>query len=41
MFRFYQIIIRELCCSLLKLYYNNHNLIRFYKQGVVAVYHVV
>jgi len=36
MFRFCQIIIRELCCSLLKLYYNIHNLIRFCKQGVVA-----
>ena len=28
MFRSCQIIIRELCCSLLKLYYNIHNLIR-------------
>ena len=36
-----QIIIRELCCSLLKLYYNIHNLIRFCKQGVVAACHVV
>jgi hypothetical protein len=30
------ITIRELCCSLLKLYYNIHNSIRFCKQGVVA-----
>jgi len=29
MFRSCQIIIRELCCSLQKLYYNIHNLIRF------------
>ena len=36
MFRSCQIITRELCCSLLKLYYNIHNLIRFCKQGVVA-----
>jgi len=41
MFRSCQIIIRDLCCSLLKLYYNIHNLIRFCKQGVVAAYHVV
>jgi len=41
MFRSCQTIIRELCCSLLKLYYNIHNLIRFCKQGVVAVCHVV
>ena len=41
MFRSCQIIIRELCCSLLKLYYNIQNLISFYKQGVVAAYHVV
>jgi len=36
MFRSGQIIIRDLCCSLLKLYYNIQNLIRFCKQGVVA-----
>ena len=36
MFRSCQIIIRELCCSFLKLYYNIHNLIRFCKQDVVA-----
>ena len=41
MFRSYQVIIRELCCSLLMLYYNIHNLIRFDKQGVVAACHVV
>jgi len=41
MFRSCQIIISELCCSLLKLYYNIHNLIRFCKQGVVAACHVV
>jgi len=42
MFRSCPIIIRELCCSLLKLlYYNIHNLIRFCKQGVVAACHVV
>jgi len=38
MFRSCQIIIRELCCSLLKLYYNIHNVIRFCKQGVVAAF---
>jgi len=37
MFRSCQIIIRELCCSLLKLYYNIQNLIRFCKQGFVAL----
>jgi len=31
MFRSYQIIIREFCCFLLKLYYNIHNLIRLCK----------
>ena len=36
MIRSRQITIRELCCSLLKLYYNIRNLIRFCKQGVVA-----
>ena len=41
MFRSCQIIIRELCCSLLKLYYNIHNSIRFCKQGGVAACHVV
>jgi len=41
MFRSCQIIIRELCCSLLKLHYNIHNLIRFCKQGVVAACRVV
>jgi len=41
MFRSWQNIIRELCCSLLKLHNNIHNLIRFCKQGVVAAYHVV
>jgi len=41
MFRSCQIIIRELCCSLIKLYYNIHNLIRFCKQGAVAACHVV
>ena len=40
MFRFCQIIIRELC-SLLKLYYSIHNSIRICKRGVVAAYHVV
>jgi len=29
MLRTFQIIITELCCSLLKLYYNIHHLIRF------------
>ena len=41
MFRSCQIISRELCCSLLKLYYNIHKLIHFCKQGVVAACHVV
>ena len=41
MFRSCQIITRELCCSLLKLCYNIHSLIRFCKQGVVAACHVV
>ena len=41
MFRSCQFIIRELWCSLLKLYYNIHSLIRFCKQGVVAACHVV
>ena len=41
MFRSCQIIIRELGCSLLNLYYNIHNLIRFCKRGVVAANHVV
>ena len=41
MFRSCQIIIRELCCSLLKLCYNIHSLIRFCKQDVVAACHVV
>ena len=41
MFRSCQIIIRELCCSLVKLYYNIHNLIRFCKRGVVAACNVV
>jgi len=40
MFRYCQIIIRELC-SLLKLYYDIHNSIRICKRGVVAAYHVV
>ena len=40
MFRSCQIIIRELC-SVLKLYYSIHNLIRICKRGVVAAYHVV
>jgi len=40
MFRSCQIIIRELCCFLLNLYYNIHNLIRFCKQGVVTACHV-
>jgi hypothetical protein len=39
MFRPCQIIISEICFSLLKLYYNIHNLIRFCKQGVVAACH--
>ena len=41
MFRSCQIIIREFRCSLLKLSYSIHNLIRFCKQGVVAACHVV
>ena len=41
MFRSCQIIIRELCCSLLNLYYNIHNLIRFCKEGVVAACHAL
>jgi len=41
MFRAFQIIIGELSCSLLKLYYNIQDLIRFCKQGVVAACHVV
>jgi len=40
MFRSCQIIIKELC-SLLTLYYSIHSLIRIYKRGVVAAYHVV
>ena len=40
-FDLFQIIIRELCFSLLKLYCNIHNLIRFCKQGVVAACHVM
>jgi len=40
-FDLFWIIIRELCFSLLKLYCNIHNLIRFCKQGVVAACHVV
>jgi len=40
-FDLFQTIIRELCFSLLKLYYNIHNLIRFCKHGVVAACHVV
>ena len=41
MFRSRQIIIRELCCSLLKLCYSIHNSIRICKRGVVAAYRVV
>jgi len=40
MFRSCQIIIRELC-SLLKLYYSIHTLIRICKRGAVAAYCVV
>jgi len=40
MFRSFQIIIREFRHSLLKLLHI-HDLVRFYKQGVVAGYHVV
>jgi len=38
MFRSYQIIIRELCCSLLNLYYNIDNLIRFCKHDLNCEY---
>jgi len=41
MFRSFLIIIIELCFSLLKLYYNIHNLIRFCKHGVGAACRVV
>ena len=40
MFRSFQIIIREIRRSLLKLLHI-HDLVRFYKQCVVAAYHVV
>jgi len=40
-FNLFYIIIRELCFSLLKLYYNIRNLIHFCKHGVVAACHVV
>ena len=40
-FDLFQIIIRELCFSLLKLYQNIHSLIRFCKYGVVAACHGV
>ena len=40
MFRSFQIIIREFRRSLLKLF-NIHDLVRFYKLGVVAAYHFV
>jgi len=40
MFQSCQIIIRDLC-SLLKLYYCIHNLIRVCKRAVMAAYHVV
>jgi len=40
MIRSCQIIIREIC-SLLKLYYSNHNSTLICKRGVVAAYHVV
>jgi len=40
MFRSFQIIIREFRRSLLKLLHI-HDLVHFYKQGVVAAYHVV
>jgi len=40
-FDLFLIIIRELCFSMLKLYDNIHNLIRFCKHGVVAACHVV
>jgi len=40
MFRYCQIIIRELC-SLLKLYYSIRNSILICKRGVVAAYHVL
>ena len=39
-FDLFQIIVRELCFSSLKLYYNIRNLIRFCKHGVVAACHV-
>ena len=35
MFRSCQIIIRELCCSLLKLHYNIHNVIPFFANKVL------
>ena len=40
MFRYFQIIIRELRRSLPKVL-RIHNLVRFCEQGVVAAYHVV
>jgi len=39
MFRSFQMI-REFCCSLLKLLHI-HDIVRFCEQGVVAAYHVV
>ena len=40
MFRYFQIIIREFRRSLLKLLHI-HDLVRFFKQGVVAAYRVL